>query len=306
MNVLTKVMTNFLFLLIACTLSFSAAAVDKNEKLKSFVLAYKGKGDYNQMVEETKAKLEKGGFEVLGDYSPYDKTHVIIVTSARLKEVAAKSENGGFGAVQRVSVVEYKGEVQVAFVNPVYLSQAYQLEDDLSDVRASLQQVLGGGQVDFGTKGVKAKDLRKYHYTFGMEYFDNFYELGEYANHAEAVATVEKNLKTNTVEARQIYRLDLPGDVSVLGISMKAGAKGDKAMDDAWIMTEVDFQDLRIAAYLPTEIMIKGGKVIALHMRFRMAVHSPDLKMMGKNSFMQLMKSPDAIEAALKNAVKGK
>jgi len=87
---------------------------------------------------------------------------------------------------------------------------------------------------------------------------------------------------------------------------MKAGAKGDKAMDDAWIMTEVDFQDLRIAAYLPTEIMIKGGKVIALHMRFRMAVHSPDLKMMGKNSFMQLMKSPDAIEAALKNAVKGK
>jgi hypothetical protein len=40
-------------------------------------------------------------------------------------------------------------------------------------------------------------------------------------------------------------------------------------------------------------------------MRFRMAVHFPDLSMMGKHSFMTLMPSPKAIEKALKGAVAG-
>lgn len=305
MKQLNRVATNFLFVLFAGALSFSAVAVDKNEKLKSYVLAYKGPGDLKQKLEETKAKLEQGGFQLLGDYSPYDKSHVIAITSDKLKEVAGKSENGGFAAVERVAVVERKGEVQISYVNPIYMSQAYKLEEDLADVRASMEKALGS-QVDFGTKGVKAKDLRKYHYTFGMEYFSDVYQLAEFASYQEATATLEKSLETNTVEARKVYRLDLPGDVSIFGVSMKAGPKGNKAMDDAWIMSEVDFQDLSIASYLPTEIMVTGGKVVALHMRFRMAVHNPDMKMMGPHSFMQLMKSPDAINDGLKQAVTGK
>jgi len=38
---------------------------------------------------------------------------------------------------------------------------------------------------------------------------------------------------------------------------------------------------------------------VALHMRFRMAVHYPDLKMMGSHSFMGIMQSPAAIQKAL-------
>jgi hypothetical protein len=41
-------------------------------------------------------------------------------------------------------------------------------------------------------------------------------------------------------------------------------------------------------------------------MRFRMALHYPDLKMMGKNSFMQIMPSPKANETAFKAAAGGK
>jgi hypothetical protein len=35
-------------------------------------------------------------------------------------------------------------------------------------------------------------------------------------------------------------------------------------------------------------------------------LHNPDLKMMGKNSFMQIMPSPKANETAFKAAVGGK
>jgi hypothetical protein len=51
--------------------------------------------------------------------------------------------------------------------------------------------------------------------------------------------------------------------------------------------------------------MVDGTDVVALNMRFRMAVHYPDLKMMGKNSFMTLMSSPGAIQKALTAAAGG-
>jgi hypothetical protein len=70
-------------------------------------------------------------------------------------------------------------------------------------------------------------------------------------------------------------------------------------------MGVVDFDELKGTAYLPYEIMVDGTDVVALNMRFRMAVHYPDLKMMGKNSFMTLMSSPGAIQKALTAAAGG-
>jgi len=77
-------------------------------------------------------------------------------------------------------------------------------------------------------------------------------------------------------------------------------------MDESWIMTNVDFEKLKGTAYLPYEILVDGNEVVAQHMRFRMAVHFPDLKMMGQNSFMNIMPSPKAIEVALTAAAGGK
>ena len=61
--------------------------------------------------------------------------------------------------------------------------------------------------------------------------------------------------------------------------------------------------DSAVAAVRLTEA---GADVEALHMRFRMAVHYPDLKMMGKNSFMNIMPSPKAVGAAMESAASGK
>ena len=76
-------------------------------------------------------------------------------------------------------------------------------------------------------------------------------------------------------------------------------------MDDTFIMSEIDFKDVRSTAHLPYDILVTGDTVEALHARFRIAINFPDLSMMGSNSFMNIMPSPDAIKEALTKAAGG-
>lgn len=298
---------NFLglaFALIAALASVTAVA--QEPVLKPFVLGSVASGDFTAKINETKAALVGQGFTIEGEYDPYPDAHVIIVTDDELKRIAAKNERGGYIAPQRVSVTNHAGKVQVAYVNPIYLQYGYRIQDSLQPVADRLAKALGRQQ-EFGAKGQTPKELGKYHYAFGMEYFDDPYKLADYGNYQKAVAGVEKALATNKQGVAKLYRIDIPGtQMTVFGVSMKAPEGGNTAMDDKFQMSEVDYKELRQTAYLPYEVLVDGGKVEALHMRFRMALHFPDLKMMGKNSFMNLMRSPDAIHQALTIAVGGK
>lgn len=285
-------------------------AAQAAETFNPFVLASKGPGNFDQKVTATKAALTDAGFEVLGEYTPYedtfvDKAHVIVVTNDELKKVATMSDNGGFAAPWRVGVTKVGDEIQVSYVNPAYIANAYLLKSDLAELSESLKQALGE-QATFGAgDGLSARKLRKYKYTFGMERFDDVYELAEYDSHKKAVQTLEKNLAAGVAGVTKVYRLDLPNQVTIFGVARKAPTEDDKDMDENHIMSVVDFSELKGTPYLPYEIMVDGGKVKALHMRFRMAVHYPDLKMMGSNSFMNIMPSPNAIYKALEAAAGG-
>jgi hypothetical protein len=76
-------------------------------------------------------------------------------------------------------------------------------------------------------------------------------------------------------------------------------------MDETFIMTEIDFKPLRSTGHLPYEILVRGSEVEALHARFRIAMNFPDLSMMGANSFMNIMPSPDAIRQSLTRVAGG-
>jgi hypothetical protein len=231
---------------------------------------------------------------------------VIVATNDELKSTAAKSEHGGFGAAIRISVTKIKDEVQVAYVNPVYMANAYRMQGDLADVAAKLGAALGK-QEEFGAKGLTAKKLRSYHYMMGMEYFNEPSMLAEYGSFEEAAAAVEAGLAAGRGGVTRVYRIDLPGKKeSVFGVALKGATEADKYMDDKFIMSEIDFKDIRSTAHLPYEILVSGSKVYALYARFRIAISFPDLSMMGSNSFMHIMKSPEAIRKALTNAVGGK
>jgi len=284
-----------------------ASGVQAADVYKPFILAYRGAGDMQTKVAEVKQALAGAGFQVVGDYEPYADAHVIIFTNDALKKVAAKSEYGGFAAAQRAAVTKVGDELQVAYVNPVYMAYAYRLKDNLANTAETLAKALGNIQ-EFGSeKGLTERKLGRYHYTFGMEYFNDPYDLATYASHEEALKAVEQNLASNTVGVRQLYRIDIPGkEETIYGVSMQAGPNGDQYMDDKFQMGVVDFGELKGTPYLPYEVMVTGNRVVAMHMRFRMAVHYPDLKMMGANSFMKLMPSPEAIRKALTEAVGGK
>lgn len=290
--------------LLLLTLS-AVTAIAQDALLKPFVLASKGPGDAVQKVEATKAALAKAGFTVAGSYSPYGNTTVIGVTNDELRSTAAKSEHGGFGAAMRVAVVKAGNDVQVSYTNPPYWSNAYRMNGELKDTAAKLQAALGKVE-EFGAKGLTAEQLRKYHYAFGMEYFNEPNEFVKYGSHEDAVKAVEAGLAAGKQGVTKVYRVDVAGKKEVLfGVAMK-GAGDSKQMDDAYIMNEIDFKDVKSAAHLPYDILVSGDKVFAQYARFRIAISFPDLSMMGANSFMNIMKSPEAIREALALTAGGK
>jgi uncharacterized protein (DUF302 family) len=289
-------------LLSALFLFVSVAQAD-DVKLKPFVLASKSAGTVAEKSAQVKTALTTAGFTVVGEYAPYAGANIVIVTNDELKKNAAASEFGGYGAVQRVSITEAEKEVQVSYTNPVYMAQVYRMEGDLSGVAAALASTLGKVE-EFGAQGMTAKKARKYHYTIGMEYFDEPSELAEYGSYEEAVQAVDTKLANNQNGVTKVYRVDIPGkQESVFGVGLK-GSGDSKAMDDQFIMNEIDFRDVKSTAHLPYEVLVSGNKVYALYARFRIAINFPDLSMMGKNSFMNIMKAPEAIRKALQNTVK--
>ena len=291
-------------ILLSALLLFSIGNVTADDaKLKPFVLASKGAGKVAEKSEQAKTALIAGGFTVVGDYSPYPDATILIVTNEELKKNAAASEHGGFGAIQRVSVTKVNDEVQVSYTNPVYMANVYRMKVDLSSVAAGLAAALGKVE-EFGAQGMTASQARKYHYMMGMEYFDEPSLLAEYASYEEAVQSVDAKLTTNNNGVTKVYRVDVPGkDESVFGVAMKAAKEADNYMDDQFIMKEIDFRDVKSTAHLPYEILVSGNKVYALYARFRIAIDFPDLSMMGKNSFMNIMKTPEAIRYVLRKTV---
>lgn len=290
------------WLLVTTSLALAA------EPQKPYILGSESQAEFAAAVQSTKEKLTAAGFRIVGEYIPIDDAHILVFTSEELLRVSAASQYGGFAAAQRASVVKRNDRVQVAYTNPIYMAYAYRLTSDLGNVAQRLAEALGS-QTAFGAKrGLSPEELREYHYTFGMEYFDEPYELAQYRSHNAALAAVEEHLNSNDVGVRPLYRLTIPGKREVIfGVAMKAPDPNSihKYMDDAFQMSVVDHGEYSQIGYLPYEVMVIGNRVVALHMRFRMAVNFPSLRMLGKNSFMTIRPSPEHIGRALTIAVGG-
>jgi len=291
-------------LLSAVLMFVTTGAQAADVLLKPFVLGSKAAGTVADKTDQVKTALTGGGYTVVGEYAPYVGANILIVTNDELKKNAAASEHGGYGAVQRVAITEVDKDVQVSYTNPLYMANVYRMSGDLSGVAASLATALGKVEEFGSAKGMTAKQARKYHYMIGMEYFDEPSVLAEYGSYEEAVKAVDAKLASNTTGVSKVYRVDIPGKKeSVFGVAMK-GSGDAKYMDDNFIMKEIDFRNLKSTAHLPYEVLVSGNKVYALYARYRIAINFPDLSMMGKNSFMNIMDSPEAIRKALQNTVK--
>ena len=297
------------FVVLGLGLAFMGG-VQAADTINPFVLASVSKGDFMSKVQDVEAALKGAGFQLLGTYSPdmakyhpYQAATVLAVTNPALQAAAAKTARGGYGAALSVSVTQVDGQLQVAYMNPVYMSYAYRMKTDLQPVLDTLGNALGDEKT-FGSEGMKPQDVENYHYTFGMEYFDEPTKLNSYGSHAQAVAAVKKGLEAGKGGTKFVYQLDVPGtDQTVFGVGLDS--QSDNNVNDAYLMSVVDFKGYRRTAYLPYQILVKGKEVEALNLRFRMAVFFPGLSMMGQHSFMTLMSAPDAIKNALTKVAGG-
>jgi hypothetical protein len=298
---------NLMRILVILVFSVISATSLADERFKPFVLASNQAGDMSDAIATTKEKLTSAGFTVVGEYAPYDGAHIIVITNDELKKAAASHSRGGYIAAQRVALTDINGKIQISYTYPWYMAKAYRVESDLSGVTDKLKQVLGFAEFFGPDKGLKEKQLGKYHYMFGMERFDEPYPLATHESHDKALETVEKNLAANISGVSKIYRIDIPGtEQTLFGVGFKGKTEEDKYADDKFIMSEIDFKDLRSTAHLPYELLVNGKDIEALHARFRIAINFPDLSMMGDNSFMNIMATPKALRNALAAVAGGK
>lgn len=301
-------------LAIAGLVTLAAAGNALAERIQPFILGSSGAGDLAGTVASTKDKLSGAGFDIAGTYTPYDGATIIIFTSDELKAAATKSERGGYGAALRAAITKNGGNIEVAYTNPVYWANAYRMNDNLDAVAAKLESTLGAQkQFSSGDKELTADDMRKYHYTFMMEYFDDPSNLGTYDDHASAVKTLEDNIAKGKGATKMIYKINVGKDpegneMTLIGVGLK-GSSAEDCSGDEYIMSRIDKDTPRSTAHLPYEILVYGDEAEALYGRFRIAISWPHLPMMASETgatFMSIMCSPEAIKEALTKAAGGK
>ena len=262
-----------------------------------FVLSGIEAGTVAEATEQAKTALTAQGFELVGEYSPITDTQILVVTNNALKAVAASSKNGGFGAMERVSITEKNGQVQVSYTNPTYMWNAYRMKGDITPVQTAMKQALGAKKEFGADKALSADDLREYHYKMMMPYFDDEVELADYSSYEEAIKQVEAGLASGKAGTSKVYRIDIPGSkMTVFGVGLTNGEAAD-----SFILNQIDKNPESHAAHLPYELLVVGDEVIALNGKFRIAMNWPSLSMMGDGSFMSISNAPNDITTALES-----
>ncbi len=275
--------------------------------LQPYLLAHISDQNAAETAESIKTGLANGGFAVVGQYKPAEepKRRILAVSHpALLDTLSALRQTAGFLAAIHIGITEQGGKSLVTLQNPEYWGNAYlqdeypQAEKTIKQLTGTLAQALGNNEPPlegFGsTQGFSAEDLREYHYMFGMEYFEDQVELGEFESYENAVSTVEKNLGSSTLLAK-VFSQELPGkEVKLYGVELR-GETGE-----GHFMPIIDIADRKHTAFLPYEVLVMGKQVRMLHGRFRIAISFPDLTM---GTFGNIMSTPGDIEDLMETLV---
>ncbi len=289
-----KYITGLLALAMSLMVQPTLAAISANHYLKPFILGQNVSGiSLDRLAQKVRGKLTSQGFQIVGTYEPYKGAKILVVTNKELKKIAAKTPLGGFAAVLKVSFADTGKGIQVSYNNPAYLGLAYNLNNKLENISRKLKAAVGYIKPFGGGKGIKESDLPTYNYSFGLEGFTGYMELGQFKTFEEATHSIETGLARGKYGITEVFRVDLPGkDIALFGLSLKADVNEHPFLNDEYVMNIIDYRPLKRLPHLPYEILVRGGEVLALHPHFRLAINFPDLHMFGANSFGKLMDLP--------------
>ncbi|MCF7823191.1 MAG: hypothetical protein K9N35_03375 [Candidatus Marinimicrobia bacterium] len=271
------------------------------QTLKPYVLGAVSSENMQVTKEKTRSNLDSSDFNILGEYAPAKDNHrwVFVVNSAELIQ-AVQSTGGltGFAAALRIALTEEDGKVLISYTNPYYLGNAYfqksfpDVESLFATVDRQLTDIMSGlGEARFTAfgveEGIEAKDLRHYHYMFGMEYFEDVVELNDFSTFEAGKTKIEAALaKGGNTEL--VYACEVPGkELKLYGIAL-SGDTGEEHF-----LPIIDISTPKHTAFLPYEILLMGDTAIMLHGRYRIALSFPDLTM---TTFGKIMSTPGDIE----------
>jgi hypothetical protein len=128
---------------ILLLLSLGSAAIAA-DTLKPFILAGSIEGDQPGKARAgIVSSLQNAGFEVIGQYSPYQEADVVIFTHSVLRDLATRSARGGYGATLRVSLTRNNDKIEIAYTNPHYWANAYRMQADVETIASQLKSILG-------------------------------------------------------------------------------------------------------------------------------------------------------------------
>ena len=287
-------------LLIVLSIAFSATS----QNIKPYILGASANGSIPEAKTTLKAALEESNFKIVGEYMPAkDANRWLIVVSHPALDKAVKTVGGltGFASVLRVAITKENGTLNVSYTNPAYWGNAY-FRDDYpkvetfyklidSDFTSAMSKFGQSKKVPFGSeKGESTENLKEYHYMFGMPYFDETIELGQFSSNEAAVSKIDNSLKTGKPGLKLVYKYQVPETGLVLyGIGLD-GMNGEELF-----MPIIDIDNPKHTAFLPYEILVMNGEVHMLHGRYRIALSFPDLTM---GTFTKIMSTPGDIENA--------
>lgn len=252
-------------------------------------------GDLKAATTAVEQKLTAAGFAVIGVHASkgLPKQATVVVTEAGLTD--ALKGIGGSAVVGMPIRVGVKVDGTVSYLNLEYWQRAF-LRKDYGKAEAAVKatagklgQALGTGEAFGGD--VKAEDLPRYQYMFGMERFDDKSELVEYKTFEEAVKTVQDNLAKGVKGTGKVYELVLADKkIAVFGVALN-----DAEYGEGWWVNKIGADHV---AALPWEVFVVNGKVMGLFGRYRTALAWPSL---GMGQFMTIANHPDTTRAMLED-----
>lgn len=279
------------------------------QNLKPYIIAFESTESISVVKTNLNSKLKQYGIQVLGQYKPAADSDrwVIIISSADLQS-AVRNIGGlsGFGSSLRIGITKESGKTIVSYTNPSYWGNAYfrsnftQVSSYFTRFNSNLELAFkASGSFSgksFGSKdGISAKELHSYHYMFGMPRFDDTVILGKFDNYAAAKSKIESSISKGVPNMKNVYKMEIPGkDLIVYGFAL-SGSKGESQF-----MPIIDIGNPKHTAFLPYEILVKGGEVHMLHGRYRIALSFPDLTM---GTFTKIMSTPGNIEDLMSQLV---
>ena len=269
------------FLIVAAILMLGGSLL--GQELKPYTMGAQSGEALDVVRGKTSQALGDAGFTILGEYQPAldESRWVFVVNSPEMIEAVQEiGELTGFAAALRVGLTVENDTVNISYTNPIYLGNAYfqktfsEVEDKFLIVQDNLKQVMAelGTVKDeaFGAKeGMTPKQLGKYHYMFGMEYFQDVVELTEFSSYSVGKSIIESKIAKGG-DTKLVYAYEVPDqDLKLYGIAL-SGETGEEHF-----LPIIDISTPKHTAFLPYEILLMGNTAVMMHGRYRIAPGFP-------------------------------